>query len=108
MGVAWDNLLGGVSREPRATLEANPLEGREAGNTRSGPPGGGLTHTRETHVFPNPGPLGGPGSFWKLPQSERKPDRDMISTRDIIPPEFYAGKLKNHGISPEVLVLGKS
>jgi len=46
--------------------------------------------------------------LWKLPQSERKPDRDMISTRDKIPPEFYLGKLKNLGISPEVLVLGKS
>ena len=44
----------------------------------------------------------------KLPQSERKPDRDMIPTRDKIPPEFYPGKLKNLGISPEVLVLGKS
>jgi len=46
--------------------------------------------------------------LWKLPQSERKPDRDMISTRDKMPPEFYPGKLKNLGISPEVLVLGKS
>jgi len=44
----------------------------------------------------------------KLAQSERKPDRDMISTRDKIPPEFYPGKLKNLGISPEVLVVGKS
>jgi len=61
----------------------------------------------ETHVFPNSGPLVGPGSLWKLPQSERKPDRDMISTRDMIPPEFYPGKLKNLAISPEVLVLGK-
>ena len=46
--------------------------------------------------------------MWKLPQSERKPDRDTISTRDKFPPEFYPGKLKNLGISPEVLVLGKS
>jgi len=46
--------------------------------------------------------------LWKLLQSERKPDRDMISTRDRIPQEFYPGKLKNLGISPEVLVLGKS
>ena len=44
----------------------------------------------------------------KLPQSERKPDRNMVSTRDKISPEFYPGKLKNLGISPEVLVLGKS
>jgi len=29
----------------------------------------------------------------------------MISTRDEIAPEFYPGKLKNLGISPEVLVL---
>ena len=73
-----------------------------------GPPWGGLAHAREARVIPNPGPLGRPGSLRKLPQSERKPDRDMISTRDKIPPEFYPGKLKNLGISPEVLVLGKS
>ena len=73
-----------------------------------GPPWGGLAHAGEAHVIPNPGPLGGPGSLRKLPQSERKPDRDMISTRDKIPPEFYPGKFKNLGISPEVLVLGKS
>ena len=73
-----------------------------------GPPWGGLAHAREAHVIPNPGPLRGPGSLRKLRQSERKPDRDMISTRDKIPPEFYPGKLKNLGISPEVLVLGKS
>ena len=73
-----------------------------------GPPRGGLAHAREAHVIPNPGPLGGPGSLRKLPQSERKPDRVMISTRDKIPPEFYPVKLKNLGISPEVLVLGKS
>jgi len=71
-------------------------------------PWGGLTHTRETHVFPIPGRLGGQGSLWKLPQSKRKPDRDMISTRDKIPPEFYPRKMKNLGISPEVLVFGKS
>jgi len=46
--------------------------------------------------------------LWKLPQSERKPDREMISTRDKIPPEFYPGKLNNLGICPEVLVVGKS
>ena len=68
----------------------------------------GLAHARETRVIPNPGPLGGPGSLRKLPQSERKPDRDMISTRDKIPPEFYPGILTNLGISPRVLVLGKS
>jgi len=100
--------LGGCPGSPRATHETTPLEGREAGNTRWGPPGGGLAHARETRFIPNPGPLGGPGSLWKLPQSERKPDRDMISTRDKIPPEFYPGKLKNLGISPKVLVLGKS
>ena len=100
--------LGRCPGSPRATHETTPLEGREAGNTRSGPPGGGLAHARETRVIPNPGPLGGPGSLWKLPQSERKPDRDMISTTHKIPPEFYPGKLKNVWISPEVLVLGKS
>jgi len=73
-----------------------------------GPPWEGLARAREARVIPNPGPLGGPGSLRKLPQSERKPDRDMISTMDKIPPEFYPGKLKNLGISPEVLVLGKS
>ena len=73
-----------------------------------GPPWAGLAHAREAPVIPNPGPLGGPGSLRKLPQSERKPDRDMISTRDKIPPEFFPGKLINLGISPEVLVLGKS
>jgi len=46
--------------------------------------------------------------LWKLPQSERQPDRDMIPTRDKIPPEFYPGELKNLWISHEVLVLGKS
>ena len=46
--------------------------------------------------------------MWKLAQFERKPDRDMISTRDKIPPEFYPGKLKNLGICLEVLVLGTS
>ena len=46
--------------------------------------------------------------MWKLPQSERKPERDMISTRDKIPPEFYPGKLENLEISPDILVLGKS
>jgi len=80
---------GGCPGSPRATHETTPLEGREAWNTRSGP-------------------LGGPGSLRKLPQSERKPDRDMISTRDKIPPEFYPGKLKILGVSPEVLVLGES
>ena len=74
-----------------------------------GPPWGGLAHAREAHVIPNPGLLGGPGSLRKLPQSERKPDRDMTSTRDKILPEIYPGKLKKKlGISPEVLVLGKS
>jgi len=46
--------------------------------------------------------------LWMPPQSERKPDRDMISTREKISPEFYPGKLKLLGISLEVLVLGKS
>ena len=72
------------------------------------PPWRGLTQPRETYVFPDPGPLEGPGCLWELPQSERQPDRDMISVRDKMPPEFYPGKLKNLGISPEVLVLGKS
>jgi len=46
--------------------------------------------------------------LWKLPQSEHKPDRDVISARDKIPLGFYPGKLKNLGICPRVLVLGKS
>jgi len=45
--------------------------------------------------------------LWKPPQSEGKPDRDMISTRDKIPPEFYSGNWKNLWIGPRVLVLGK-
>ena len=73
-----------------------------------GPPCGGLAHARETRVIPNPGPLGGPGSLRKLPQSERTPDRDMISTRDRIPPEFYPEKVNDLGISPKVLISGKS
>jgi len=44
--------------------------------------------------------------LWKLPESERKPDRGMISTREKISPELYPGKLKLPGISLEVLVLG--
>jgi len=32
--------LGGCPGSPRATHETTPPEGREAGNTRSGPPGG--------------------------------------------------------------------
>ena len=73
-----------------------------------GPPRRGLTQPTETRVFPNPGPLEGPGSLWKLPQSESKPDRDQISTRDKIPPEFYPEKLRTLGISPEVMILGTS
>jgi len=46
--------------------------------------------------------------LWKLPQSERKPDRDRISTRYKISQEMYTGKLNFFGISPEVLVLGKA
>jgi len=37
---------------------------------------------------------------------QRKPDQDLISTRDKVLPEFYPGILKNHGITPEVLILG--
>jgi len=96
----------GCSGSPRATHETTPLEGRGVRKTRSRPPWKGLTQPRETHVFPNLGPLEGPGSLWKLPQSERKPDRDMISTGDKIPPEFYPVNLKMLGISPEVLILG--
>jgi len=67
----------------------------------------GLTQPRETHVSPHPGPLQGPESLWKISPCARKPDRDMISTGDEIPPEVYPGKLKNLGISPKVLILGK-
>jgi len=59
-------------------------------------------------VLPNTGPPEGTGSLRKLPQSEPKPDRDRISTRDKIPPEFYPTKLENLAMSPEVLILGKS
>jgi len=63
---------------------------------------------RERRVFSNPGPLEGPRSLWKLPQSESKPDRDLVSTRENSPPELYPGNLKTLGISPEVLISGKS
>jgi len=46
--------------------------------------------------------------MWKLSQSKRTPDQDLISTMDKIPAEFYPGRLKNLGISPEVLILGNS
>jgi len=97
-----------VSREPEGRTRNDPSRGVRGEEHPIGPLWSGLTQPRETHVFPNPGPLEEPGSLWMLPQSERKPDRGMISTRDKIPPEFYPGKLKNLGISPEVLILGKS
>jgi len=97
-----------VSREPEGHTRNDPSRGARGEEHPIGAPWKGLTQPRETHVFPNPGPLEGPGSLWKLPESERKPDRDTISTRDKIPPEFYPGKLKTLGISPEVLVSGKS
>jgi len=56
----------------------------------------------------NPGPLEGPGSLWKLQQAERKPDQDQISATDDIPLEICPGNLNSHGLSPEVLTLGKS
>ena len=100
--------MGGCPESPRATHETIPLEGRGVMNTRSGPPGG-VRHSRGRHASSqNPGPLEGPGSLWKLPQSECKPDPDLISTRDKIPPELYPGKFENLGISPEVLILGNS
>ena len=41
--------LGGCPGSPRATHETTPLEGREAWNTRSGPPGG-VWHTQGRHT----------------------------------------------------------
>jgi len=107
-GVAWDSPLGRVSREPEGPTRNDPSRGARGEEHPIGPPWRGLTQPRETHVFPNPGPLEGPGSLWKLPQCERMPDPDMISTGDKIPPEFYSENLKNLDISPEVLILGKS
>jgi len=97
-----------VSREHEGHTRSDPSKGARGEEHPIGPPWRGLTQPRETHVFPNPGPLEGLGSLWKLPQSERKPDRDMVSNGDKNLPEFYPGKLKNLGISPEVLILGKS
>ena len=104
----WDSPLGRVFREPEGHTRNDPSRGARGEEHPIGPPWRGVTPPRETHVFPNPGPLEGPGSLWKLPQSVRKPDRDMISTRAKIPPEFYPGNLKNLGLSPEILILCKS
>ena len=106
-GVAWSTPLGRVSREPEGHTRNDPSRAAQGDEHPIGPRWRGLTQPRETPVFSNPGRLEGPGSLCKIPQSERKPDRDLISTRDKIPPEFYPGKLKNLGISPEVLILGK-
>jgi len=81
-GVAWDSPLGRVSREPEGHTRNDLSRAARGEEHPIGPPSRGLTQPRETHVFPNPGPLKGSGSLWKLPQSERKPDRDMIATRD--------------------------
>jgi len=93
-GVACDTPLGRVAREPEGHTRNDPSRGARGDEHPIGPPWRGLTQPRETRVFPNPGPLEGPGSLWKFPQSERKPDRDLISTRDRIPLEFYPGMMK--------------
>jgi len=96
-----------VSREPEGHTRNDRSRRAPGEELPIGPPYRGLTHPRETRVFPNPGLLDGPRSLWKLPQSGRKPDRDKISTGDKIPPECYPGNLRIHGISPEVLISGK-
>ena len=95
-----------MAREPEGHTGNDPTRGARGDEHPIGPPWRCLTQPRETRVFPNPGPLEGPGNVWNLPQSERKPDRDMISTRDKIPQEFSPDYLKTLGISPEVLNLG--
>jgi len=97
-----------VSRKPEGPTKYDPSGGARGEEHPIRPSWRGLTHKKETNVSPNAGSLKGPESLWKLPQSERKPDQDVISTRDKMPLEFYPGKLKNLGISPEVLVLCKS
>jgi len=97
-----------VSRELEGHTRNDPSRGTWGAEHPIGSPRRDLTQPSETRVFPNQGPLEGPGSFWKLSQSERKPDRHQISTRDKIPTEFYPGKLRNFAICPEVLILGKS
>jgi len=96
-----------MSRDPDGHTRNDPSRGARGEEHPIGAPWRGLTQPRETPVFPNPGPQKGPGSLWKPPQSERKPDRDTISTGDKIPPEIYPGKLKIPGMRTEVLILGK-
>ena len=100
--------LGRVSRHPESHTRNESSTGARGDEHPIGPPWRGLTLPRKARVFPNPGPLKGPGSLWKLPQFERKPVRHLISTMDKIPPELYTGNLKNVGICPDVLILGKS
>ena len=97
-----------MCKEPEGQTRKDPSRGARGEEHPIGPPWRGLTKPRETLVFPNPGPLEGSGSLWKLSQSDRKPDRDLMSTGDKLPQEFYPGKCKNPGIRPEVLILGKS
>jgi len=85
---------GRVSREPEGHTRNDTSRAAWGDEHPIGSPRRGLTQPRA-----NPGPPVGPGSLWKLPQSERKPDEDQISTRDICPPEFYPGNLINLGLS---------
>ena len=100
--------LGRVSRDPEGHTRNDPSRGAWGDEHPIGSPWRDLTLPRETRFFPSPGPLEGPGSLWKLPQSERKPGPDQISTRDKIPPELYPEKMRNLGLSPEALILRKS
>jgi len=95
-----------MSRDPEGHTRNEYSKGARGDEHPIGPPWRGLTQPRKGRVFPNPGPLKGPGSLWKLPQFERKPDRDLILTMDKILQELYTGNMKHVGICPYVLILG--
>jgi len=76
-------------------------------STQSDPNTGRDTAERDTLYF-DPRPLGEPASVSKLPHFQRNQDRDRVSARNSIPPVFYPIELKNHWISLETLILGKS
>ena len=94
-------------QEARGHTQNVPSRGAWGDEHPIGPPWRGLPQPTETRVFLNSGPLEGPGSLWKLSQSECKPARDLISTTAEVHPEFYPGNLSMFGISLEILTLGK-
>jgi len=76
-------------------------------STPSDPNTGRDTAERDTLSF-DLGPLGEPASVSKLPQVQRKQDRDSVSARNSIPPVFYPIELKKHWINLQIPFLGKS